>query len=374
MNRPGVPSARELAPAGSRAGKSVGCRNGHVEVPLDFSLLYFANREVTDPPKEYDILLDTARFADSHGFTALWVPERHFHPFGGAYPNPALAATAVAMCTSHIRLRAGSVVLPLHDPVTIVEDWSFVDNLSRGRVDLALATGWIANDFVLAPERYANRRQYVLDSIAVIRDLWAGKRVRRRNGNGEDIEILTYPRPVQPDINLWLTAASSAGTFAEAGARGLNVLTALLFQRLDELRPKIEAYRRARRDHGYDPATGTVTLMVHTFVGESDDAVREAVREPFTAYLESSVDLWKHQWRHLGAEDRAKLVEFGFERYFRTAAMFGSVRKCVQFARKLADVGVDEVASLVDFGVPGQAVLDALPYLDEVRRQVQGED
>jgi hypothetical protein len=60
----------------------------------------------------------------------VWLPERHFHPLGGAYPNPALAAAALAVRTRRIRLRAGSVVLPLQDPVTIAEDWSFVDNLS----------------------------------------------------------------------------------------------------------------------------------------------------------------------------------------------------------------------------------------------------
>ncbi|MCW2917943.1 MAG: hypothetical protein JWN52_6011 [Actinomycetia bacterium] len=206
---------------------------------MDFSLLYFANREVTDPPSEYDLLLDAARFADEHGFTAVWLPERHFHPFGGAYPNPALAASALALQTSRIRLRAGSVVLPLHDPVTVVEDWSFVDNLSRGRVDIALATGWNANDFALAPERFATRHQYTTDGIETIRDLWAGRPVDRVNGQGELTPILTYPRPVQPAPGLWLTAAAKAETFAAAGAHGTNVLTALLFQSVEELASKI---------------------------------------------------------------------------------------------------------------------------------------
>jgi natural product biosynthesis luciferase-like monooxygenase protein len=335
---------------------------------MDFSLLYFANREVADPPSEYDLLIETAKFADTRGFTALWIPERHFHPFGGAYPNPALAAAALAVSTKRIRLRAGSVVLPLHDPVPIVEDWSFVDNLSRGRVDLALATGWLPNDFVLAPDRYADRRRYSFDNIAVIQDLWRGKQIRRRNGEGNEVEFLTYPRPVQPEIGLWLTASSSPETFNEAGARGLNVLTALLFQRVEQLAPKIEVYRAAREANGYDPSTGIVTLMVHTFVGETDEAVREIIREPFMAYLESSADLWKSHWRYQNTTNHKQLVELAFERYFHTSAMFGSVGKCADFARRLMAVGVDEVASLVDFGVPAQVVLEALPSLDRVRK------
>jgi natural product biosynthesis luciferase-like monooxygenase protein len=338
---------------------------------VDFSLLYFANREVDDPPSEYELLFRATRYADEHDFTALWIPERHFHPFGGAYPNPALAAAALATATSRIRLRAGSVVLPLHDPLTVVEDWSFVDNLSGGRVDLALATGWNADDFVLAPDRYAERRRHLAESVEVLQDLWRGKRVTRLNGKGDSVEIATYPRPVQESLSLWLTCASSLDSFRQAGAMGANLLTALLFQRLDELAPKIVAYREAREQHGHDPAAGVVTLMVHTFVGDEDAVVKETVRAPFIDYLLSSVDLWRDQWPELQGADKQKLAEFGFARYYRQAAMFGSVERCVAFADKLAGIGVDEVASLIDFGVDAEQVLAALPRLNDVRRALQ---
>jgi natural product biosynthesis luciferase-like monooxygenase protein len=334
---------------------------------VDFSLLYFANREATDPPSEYELLHRTARFADEHGFTALWVPERHFHPFGGAYPNPALAAASLAATTRRIRLRAGSVVYPLHDPLRVVEDWSFIDNLSGGRVDLALATGWNANDFVLAPDRFAERRAATLEGVDVLRDLWAGKPVKRRNGDGVEVDVVTYPRPVQPVPHLWLTCASDPRNFADAGARDMNVLTALLFQRVDDLLPRIRAYREARAGAGLDPASGVVTVMLHTFVGESDDAVRAVIREPFMRYLESSIDLWQNKWNDLGKRPRHKLVEYAFERYFRTSALFGSVDRCVEFVGRLRDAGVDEIACLIDFGVPDPVILGALPWLVDVR-------
>ena len=41
----------------------------------------------------------------------MWTPERHFHAFGGLYPNPAVTTAALATITSNVQLRAGSVVL-----------------------------------------------------------------------------------------------------------------------------------------------------------------------------------------------------------------------------------------------------------------------
>nr|WP_289501024.1 hypothetical protein [Gloeocapsopsis sp. IPPAS B-1203] len=42
------------------------------------------------------------------------------------------------MVTKQIQLRAGSVVMPLHNPVQVAEEWSVVDNLSMGEWQLVL--------------------------------------------------------------------------------------------------------------------------------------------------------------------------------------------------------------------------------------------
>ena len=85
---------------------------------MDFSLFFFADSGAAGGDG-YELLLETARFADTHGFAAVWTPERHFHPFGGLYPNPAVTGAAVAAVTDRVSIRAGSVVGPLHHPVRI---------------------------------------------------------------------------------------------------------------------------------------------------------------------------------------------------------------------------------------------------------------
>jgi alkanesulfonate monooxygenase SsuD/methylene tetrahydromethanopterin reductase-like flavin-dependent oxidoreductase (luciferase family) len=75
----------------------------------------------------------------------------------------------------------------------------------------------------------------------------------------------------------------------QAGEYGTNVLTALRLRRVDELAEKIAAYRDARTRHGFDPATGHVTLMLRTHVGDDMHEVRRTGRAPFIEYLESSM-------------------------------------------------------------------------------------
>lgn len=354
---------------------------------LEFSLFYFAADAGTSTTNRYRLLLDGARYADTHDFTAVWTPERHFHAFGGLYPNPAVTSAAVAAITSNVQLRAGSVVLPLHDPIRIAEEWSVVDNLSNGRVGLSFASGWHANDFALAPENYATRKAVMFEGMNTIRKLWRGESVAVPNGKGETIAVQTLPRPVQREPQFWVSAAGSTDTFETSGTIGANMLTNMLGQSMADLESRIGVYRAARRAAGHD-GRGHVTLMLHTFIGDDIDTVKRIVREPFMHYLRTSTDLVKqarwefpafarpgqhapatdqHALDTLSAEDEAALMSAAFERYFQTHGLFGTPESCAAMIQRLKDIGVDEVACLIDFGVDEDTVLASLDGLNRLR-------
>ena len=340
--------------------------------PPDMSLFYFASDEDSQSDK-YALLMAGARFADENGFSALWVPERHFHAFGGQFPNPSIAAAAVAAVTRRIQVRAGSCVLPLHDPIRVAEEWSMIDNLSGGRAGVAFASGWHFNDFILAPERFQTRHDVLRQGVDTVRALWRGDAIRRRDGLGNEVDVRVRPRPVQAELPIWITAAASPDTFRYAGEIGANVLTHLLGQTLPELKEKIALYRRARAEHGHDPAAGKVTLMLHTFVGEDAEAVREAVREPFKAYLRSSINLLKPVAESQGLDagnDLELVVEAGFNRYSTTSALFGTPEQCRDMIWRVAALGVDEIGCLIDFGVDPAQVVSSFPAMSRLQALV----
>ena len=144
---------------------------------MEFSLYYWGNDDGAGP-KKYELLLEGAKFADQHGFCAVWTPERHFHAFGGPYPNPSVTGAAVAAVTKNIGVRAGSCVGPLHHPARIAEEWAVIDNLTNGRAALAIASGWQPDDFVLRPENTPpNNKKAMFETIEQLRQLWRGEAV-----------------------------------------------------------------------------------------------------------------------------------------------------------------------------------------------------
>ena len=344
---------------------------------VELSFFYFADDGAADHDR-YRLLLDGARFADEHGFAGVWTPERHFHPFGGLFPNPAVTAAAVAAVTKRIGIRAGSVVAPLHHPLRIAEEWSVVDNISGGRAGISLASGWHPRDFVLRPEAYEDRKQRTVDVIGELRRLWAGESYSGSDAApGEQYRV--FPPPVQATLPMWLTSSGAADTFEAAGKSGVGVLTHLLTQSVEDLATKIAAYRGAYAASG-QPGRGHVTLMMHTYLDTDLDAAEQVVREPLYRYLASSLDLnvgsvaTKDGTRRQTTltESRARAVsERAYERYLRKDGLFGSVEDALPVVRRIAGADVDEIACLIDFGVPVGDAVRGFRHLDALRKAAE---
>src|SRR5688572_7715464 len=158
---------------------------------LQYTIFFFSSDGTSLAGQKYELLMRCAEFGDAQGFRAIWTPERHFSQFGGLYPNPSILGAAIAARTSRIEVRAGSVVLPLHNPIRVAEEWSVVDNLSNGRVELSFAPGWNPGDFALAPEQYARRYEALYEGLALVKRLWAGEQVEVSDGAGKTIRVRT---------------------------------------------------------------------------------------------------------------------------------------------------------------------------------------
>ncbi|MFJ9108840.1 amino acid adenylation domain-containing protein [Streptomyces sp. NPDC102283] len=386
-----VPAARAPAAGAPAAGKApaaplrrpvAGAGAGARRAALDFSLYFFGDYPDHQGAGGYENLLNAAEFADRNGFHTVWLPERHFHSFGGLFPNPSVLAAALATRTSRVRLHAGSVVLPLHHPIRVAEEWAMVDNLSDGRAGVCIASGWHARDFVLAPGNFGRHRELMYEQLEDVRTLWSGGRLSAVSGTGEPTEVTLYPRPVQDDIPLFAAVVDNPESYRRAALQGLGIVTNLMSQSVAELADNIALYRCTREEGGLDPAGGRVVVLLHTYLGEDLAEAREEAAAPFVSYLRSSLSLFDRMANSLGLdadlertapEDVDFLLRRAYERYCESRALIGTVESGAPIVEAVRDAGADEIACFVDFGMAPELMAAGLPLIRELNeRQAAG--
>src|SRR5215471_3816182 len=107
-----------------------------------------------------------ARRAEELGFRDLWVTENTVDE--GTCVDPVVALTYAASVTRRIGVGCAVVVLPIHHPLTVANQWATLDFVSGGRAILGVGLGsaHAAPAFVdgrrspgcASPHRFARRR------------------------------------------------------------------------------------------------------------------------------------------------------------------------------------------------------------------------
>lgn len=80
---------------------------------------------------------ELVQLADQLGYTRYWFAEHHNTKFQVSTSPDLLAAHAAAI-TNRIRVGSGGIMLPNHSPLKVVENFSLLESLHPGRIDLGL--------------------------------------------------------------------------------------------------------------------------------------------------------------------------------------------------------------------------------------------
>ena len=249
----------------------------------------------------YAEALVLAKEAEAAGFHDVWTTEHHFYDDGYS-PSVLPICAAFAGATSTIRIGTAILVAPLYHPLRLAEDAATVDCLSGGRLTLGLGLGWRPHEFesLGIPKRERGRR--LEDTIAVLRQAWAGELVT--GGSVLSFEgVAVRPLPAQPAGPPILVAA-----FGEKGSRragrlgdGLIPNAPILLEELfamqnldtdapDPLRSLVAWFSDSFNEHQPDREPEMPVVVTPSFVwtGSSDDAW-EKVRAHFHQ------GMWKYE-------------------------------------------------------------------------------
>ena len=147
-----------------------------------------------------EIVADTVsmvQLADDIGFDIAWFAEHHFSNYS-ICPSPLMMASYCAGLTKKIRLGPAVLVLPLYNPLRMVEEIGLLDVQSGGRAVIGIGSGYQKYEF----DRF---QQKLSDKGAVSMEAWDILEMAMRTGAVEySGKFFTVPhspiamRPLQP--------------------------------------------------------------------------------------------------------------------------------------------------------------------------------
>jgi alkanesulfonate monooxygenase SsuD/methylene tetrahydromethanopterin reductase-like flavin-dependent oxidoreductase (luciferase family) len=108
---------------------------------MEFGIFDHVERKEGMPVAEtYRERLELAQLAEQAGCFCYHISEHHFTPLATA-PSPNLLVTALAMRTERLRMGPLGALVPLYEPLRLIEEICMMDQLSGGRLELGIGRG-----------------------------------------------------------------------------------------------------------------------------------------------------------------------------------------------------------------------------------------
>jgi alkanesulfonate monooxygenase SsuD/methylene tetrahydromethanopterin reductase-like flavin-dependent oxidoreductase (luciferase family) len=230
-------------------------------------------------------ILDKAVLAEELGFDGFAVGERHEDPFISS--SPPVVLSNIAARTSKIALFTGVTTLSLLDPVRAFEDYSTLDNLSGGRLELIIGKGNGAAQAELFHVTTADQWDRNREGYELFRLLWESENVTWSGRFRPPlVNAKTLPRPLQSRIRIWHGSATSKDSVDLAAFHGDPVFSANVSNPVEPYAELVRHYRQRWEFYGRRPKDALVGAGTAGFyvAATSQEAVA-AYRPTFEARL-----------------------------------------------------------------------------------------
>jgi len=261
---------------------------------LDFALM-------TEPQigGTYEELLAAARWAEGNGLVGF---ARSDHYYSSRDPKPdatdAFATLGgLARDTSSIRLSVLVSPITFRHPAVIAKSAATIDQMSGGRLDLGVGTGWMDLEhevFGLPFPEWPERFERFEESLHYLAAAF-GREPAAYEGSYYRLEGDIQPKPSNLPIIIGGSGKSRtprlAGTFADEYNHFISPAA--------DIAPKIARVRQAAEEAGRDPAGITMSVMGPVLVG-ADEAEYRANLEAAAAERDRSPEDMEERWAGAG--------------------------------------------------------------------------
>jgi alkanesulfonate monooxygenase SsuD/methylene tetrahydromethanopterin reductase-like flavin-dependent oxidoreductase (luciferase family) len=262
---------------------------------MEFGILFTSHPNPEEEPYPHrDVharTTDEILEAERLGYDTAWIAEHHFATGYGIMPDCFAYMAYLAAKTSRINIGAAVITLPLYDPIRVVENTSFVDILSKGRIRLGIGSGYRPYEFQGLGKDFDGRRDIVEEAIGLMFDAWHRHRWDHKGKyfSGtvmEPYEIL--PQPIQTPHPPLYMAGGTDRSIGYSGRNGFGLMLSTL-PGIDTLTAQTELYKQelamASAERRRNPAAGQIDIARWVYVADSDQQARTDTEEAIVRHI-----------------------------------------------------------------------------------------
>ncbi|GGF01541.1 LLM class flavin-dependent oxidoreductase [Mycetocola zhadangensis] len=233
-----------------------------------------ATGRLGSPGQQLKETLERIRLADELGLDWFGIGEHHRPEY--SISSPATVLAAAASVTQNIRLSSAVTVLSTEDPVRVFQQFSTIDLLSGGRVEIAAGRGSFIESFPLFGANladydalYEEKLQLLLELNSAERVTWEGRFRPALN------DALILPRPHGEKLDIWIATGGNPESSMRAGYLGLPINYAIIGGYPEQFAPLAKLYREAGAAAGHVASDLRVAVSGPGFLAKTSQEAKD---------------------------------------------------------------------------------------------------
>jgi alkanesulfonate monooxygenase SsuD/methylene tetrahydromethanopterin reductase-like flavin-dependent oxidoreductase (luciferase family) len=232
--------------------------------------------------------IDFLVWSEELGFDSLWANEHHFNGYGGIVPSTPLMLSALAQRTKRARIGTSVVVLPLHNPVEVAEQFAMVDLMSGGRVDLGIGRGFVSYDYQVFGIELEQGQARSTEGLEVILKAWADAPLTHYGTHFQFENVDVWPKPQQrPHPPVFVACTANPASFQWTGTHGLNLLTVAYGPGVQNLPELVTLYRNAWHVGDHPDGAWQINTHYQVVVAETSEEAKRLCVPAIQRYREA---------------------------------------------------------------------------------------
>ncbi len=217
-------------------------------------------------------IYDQALYAETIGLHSAWIGEHHFNLLG-VNPCPNMLLAQLAGATKRLRLAPAVVLLPVHHPLHVAEEWATLDLLSGGRVDFAAGRGYDRLEYAPFGAPFQDSAEIFAEGLEIVWRAWTepGKWSHRGKYYRFD-ELEVRPQPLQKPLRPYV-ACFSRLSMELAARNDWNIIFAPFAAAMvyGSLAQGADAFGAECARHGRAPRRAMCSYFIHIADSKADE-------------------------------------------------------------------------------------------------------